>query len=213
MERYVSKLLWLTMTVLILGLTVFKAQAEEYRQHEAHEHGVAHMNVAVEDKNLYIEFVSPAANIVGFEHHPRTQAQKDAVQAAVKKLKSGALLFKLPPEARGQLVGSTVDTDIDHDARYASEAEHAHDHDNDKPHGNADMHGKDHHDGDEHEGERHSEFNAEYRFVCQTPEELAHIEVMLFQLFPGIEHIEVQILTDAGQTAQELTAQKSKIHL
>ena len=199
------------MTVLILGLTVFKAQAEEYRQHEAHEHGVAHMNVAVEDNNLYIEFVSPAANIVGFEHHPRTQTQKNAVQAAVEKLKSGTLLFKLPPEARGQLVGSTVDTDIDHDAHHASEAGHAHD--KDKLHGDDDMHGKDHHDGDDHDGERHSEFKAEYRFVCQKPEELAHIEVVLFQLFPGIEHIEVQILTGARQTAQELTAQKNKIRL
>ncbi len=34
---------------------------------------------------------------------------------------------------------------------------------------------------------------------------------MLFQAFPGIEHIEVQLLTGTGQSAEELTAEKNRI--
>jgi len=52
---------------------------------------------------------------------------------------------------------------------------------------------------------------AEYHFVCKKPEKLLSIDVMLFSVFPGIEQIKVQLLTDTKQTALELTAKKKKI--
>jgi len=76
-------------------------------------------------------------------------------------------------------------------------------------HGSEDSHDKDHHDAHGHEDKRHSEFKAKYQFSCDNPKALSHIEVNLFQAFPGIEHIEVQLLTEKRQTAQELT-QKEK---
>ena len=65
------------------------------------------------------------------------------------------------------------------------------------------------HDADKHES--HSEFKAEYHFVCKNPDRLSEIDVNLFHVFPGIEHIEVQLLTGTGQTALELTPKKKKI--
>jgi hypothetical protein len=186
--------------VLIFSGTV---QAEEKRHHEAHEHGVAHLNVAVEGDNIYIEFTSPAANIVGFEHHPRTNEQKDAVKDAVTKLQKGDALFLLTAKSDSQLVKSSVDTDIDKDAGHHSESEHAHE---EKEH-----YDKEHGEADEHE--RHSEFKAEYHFVCKKPDKLSQIDVKLFSIFPGIEHIEVQLLSKTKQTAMELTAKKNKIAL
>lgn len=76
----------------------------EHPAHGAHEHGVAHLNVAIEGDNLYIELISPAANIVGFEHHPRTEKQKTAVREAVKKLESVEKLFALSSGAVAKLV-------------------------------------------------------------------------------------------------------------
>jgi hypothetical protein len=78
--------------VIIFSGTI---QAEEKRLHGAHEHGVANLNIAVEGNNVYIEFTRSAANIVGFEHHPRTHEQKDAVKDAVEKLLKGDALFIL----------------------------------------------------------------------------------------------------------------------
>jgi hypothetical protein len=46
------------------------------------------MNVAFEENELYIELISPAASIVGFEHHPRSEAQKTAVKKATETLKA-----------------------------------------------------------------------------------------------------------------------------
>ena len=182
----------------------------ENRHHDAHVHGAASINVALEGKNLYIELISPAANIVGFEHHPRTQEQKSAVKKAIETLKAGEKLFALPPEAGGKLVKSMVQTDIEGDSGHKSEDEHLHKEvkNGKEDHGSKHRH-QDHREGDEHE--RHSEFKAEYHFICSKPEKLAHIDIMLFRSFPGIEHIEVQLLTDTQQTALELTGKMNKI--
>ena len=197
-------------TALVIAATIAftTVQAGEHRQHEAHEHGVAHLNVAVEGSDLTIELFSPAANIVGFEHPPRNQAQKDQVSEARKKLEAAQTLFQLPSKARGRLVRAMVDSDIDSDSTDALDAQHVH--------GQAEVHDEDEitsRDQNEHEHvqERHSDFKAEYHFICNQPEELAYLDVMLLRVFPGIERIEVQILTDTGQTAKELTAKDYRI--
>ena len=193
--------------VFVLCFISRAVYAEESHQHEAHEHGTARMNVAVEGNNVDIEFFSPAANIVGFEHHPRTHDQKEAVEDAVKKLQAGDALFAFSAESQCRLVKYHVDTDIDEDADHHSESEHAHD--EEKHHDQEEHHDKDHHDADEHE--RHSEFEAEYRFVCSKPERLSQIDVALFGVFPGIEHIEVQFISETKQTAMELTAKENRM--
>ncbi len=198
---------FLVVTLAIAQAIAFHAVwAGEHRQHGAHEHGVAHLNVAVEENNLVIELFSPAANIVGFEHPPKSEAQKTQVEEAREKLGAAEMLFKLPIQAQGRLVSSDVDTDIDSDsadASYHHEEAGIHDDEDEK-------FANDHHN-DGHVHERHSDFKARYQFFCNKPEKLAYLDVILFQIFPGIEHIEVQILTETGQSAKELTAQDYRI--
>ena len=64
MKRCSKILLGIILIVWAVGPNLSNIQAAEYRHHEAHEHGVAHMNVAFEGNELYIELISPAANIV-----------------------------------------------------------------------------------------------------------------------------------------------------
>ena len=206
----------LTFIIVGLGSSFSGTHAAETRHHEAHEHGVAHLNIAIEGNNVIIEFTSPAANIVGFEHHPRTQKQKDAVKNAVKKLKEGNVLFLLSADSKSRLAESRVDTDIGSHEDHESESEHAHEkeghHGEDEGHhGKEAKHDEEHSDADDHE--RHSEFEAKYHFVCKAPNKLSQIDVQLFQVFPGIEHIEVQLINETRQTGMELTAQKNKIAL
>jgi hypothetical protein len=212
MKRCLKILLSIIAIVCVVGPNLSNIQAAEFRHHEAHEHGVAHMNVAFEGNELYIELISPAANIVGFEHQPRTQEQKAAVKAAIKKLEAGEKLFELPSGVGGRLVKSKVHTDINNDSGHESDETKSHEHDvmSRKAGNEAEKHGhEDHQHGDANE--RHSEFKAEYHFVCKKPEKLAYVEVMLFSIFSGIEHIEVQLLTGNKQTAFELTTTKKKI--
>jgi hypothetical protein len=214
MERCQKILLSIIAIVCAVGPHLSNIQAAEYRHHQAHEHGVAHMNVAFEKNELYIELISPAANIVGFEHQPRTQEQKAAVQAAIKKLEAGEKLFAFPSGVGGRLVKSKVHTDINNDSGHQTDETKSHEHDEVSTHAGheAEKHGhEEHQHGDAHE--RHSEFKAEYHFVCKKPEKLAYVEVLLFSAFSSIEHIEVQLLTGTQQTALELTARETKITL
>ena len=221
MTRYAFKMFLILLTVATIGWLSIEAQAEEQHHHGAHVHGIAHLNVALEGKNLYMEFVSPAANIVGFEHAPRNQTQRDAIESARNTLKNVEAVFKLPPAAGARLVEASVVSEAEHDTHH--DAEHGREgedhHESEHGHEGEGHHeekaGKDHehHHADEHEGETHSDFKAVYRFSCQNPDKLATIEVRLFELFPGIEEIEVQVLTETKQTAMELTARKPKIRL
>ena len=196
--------------VFVLGFRLPYVHAGDQRHHEAHVHGVAHLNVAFEGNNLYIELSSPAANIVGFEHHPRTEEQKAAVKTAIETLEAGEKLFALPADTGGRVVKANVQTDVESESDHEPGQPCAHDHAESGKEAEVEKHRHgEGHEADDHE--RHSEFKAEYHFVCKTPQKLTQIEVSLFRIFPGIEHIEVQLLTDTKQTALELTAQKSKI--
>lgn len=221
MTRYAFKMLLVLLTGATIGWLSIEAQAEEHHHHGAHVHGIAHLNVALEGKNLYMEFVSPAANIVGFEHAPKNQAQREAVEAARETLKNAEAVFTLPPAAGARLVEASVVSEAEHNAHHDTEHGHEDEHHHASEHGHEgdDHHEKEvgkghaHHAEDDHAGEAHSDFRAEYRFVCQSPAKLTAIDVRLFEKFPGIEKIEVQLLTDTKQTALELTARKSKIRL
>jgi hypothetical protein len=75
------------------------------------------------------------------------------------------------------------------------ESDHGHEHDGQ---------GKDSH-------EQHSDISIEYRFHCKTPGKLKSIDVMLFKYFTKLQKIKVQVLTQARQTAVELTPENTKI--
>ena len=126
MKRCLKILLSIIAIVWAVGPNLSNIQAAEHRHHEAHEHGVAHMNVAFEGNELYIELISPAANIVGFEHQPRTQEQKAAVKAAIKKLEAGEKLFAFPSGAGDRLVKSKVHPDINSDSGHESDETKSH---------------------------------------------------------------------------------------
>ncbi len=210
---------------IMLTAVSSRTQAGEKRHHDAHVHGVAHLNAAVEGTRLHLEFSSPAANIVGFEHEPRTPEQKDGVRNAIEKLEDGSKLFIPSSEAQCRLSKSSVKTDIEHDAGHDEDADHEkehehkkdahhekeHEHEKDAHHEKGKDNDKEHHEENEDEHARHSEFHSEYQFVCKNPGKLSQMDVMLIQSFPGIEHIEVQLLTKTKQTAQELTAQSHRI--
>ena len=52
------------------------------RQHDSHAHGIGELNIVLEGNELAIELISPAANIVGFEHAPSNDEQKAALAQA-----------------------------------------------------------------------------------------------------------------------------------
>lgn len=205
--------------VALIGFPITCVSADGYREHGRHVHGIAHLNIAVEDSQLLIEFTSPAANIVGFEHHPRSSGEKEEIKQAIKRLKAGEKIFRTPDTSTCQLVQSGIETNIlEEDDNHADHHHNGHDHHSEFHHKNGHHthddhdHDEDHHDHahhDDHEhahGQHHADFTAEYQFKCRKSHPPKRINIQLFKLFPGIEEIKAQIITEQKQISVELSA-------
>jgi hypothetical protein len=179
-------------------------------QQSAHVHGFATINLAIDDEELQIEFVSPAESIVGFEYEPSTAAERKAVADANALLRNPAKLFVLPTSAGCELheVEAERHAEGDHD-EHAKHDEHG-DHDEDE-------HAK-HDEDDEHAhensgaGESHSEFHAHYHFDCKSTA-IETIDLRLFETWPRIEDIRWQALTPRGQIGGNIDASDPLIRL
>lgn len=79
-----------------------------FEDHHAHEHGAATLNVAAEGQRLSIEFASPAVNVVGFEHAPRSEAERAAAKKAESLLRDAGKAFGLPAAADCRTVASEL---------------------------------------------------------------------------------------------------------
>ena len=106
-------------------------------QQAAHVHGIATLNLAMEGDELEIEFVSPAGNIVGFEHEAVTAAERRAIRDAIEQLRKGNELFDLPLAASCSL--RVAEVEHDHGEEEKGEDGHGHDaeHDDHDEHGHA----------------------------------------------------------------------------
>ena len=192
----------------LIGLTLLGSavQANSLEEGDAsgtslavHQHGVAELNLALDGKHLELEFISPAANIMGFEHAARTAAEEQKVQQAIKKLQQAGQLFALTAAADCRLgrveVASTTDTD-EHSDEHGEHGEHDHD--------------KEHHEHDEAGGD-HSDLRMHYYYQCLQPKQLNGLDVLMFKAFPAIEKIHLQLITPQTQQGKLLTPDNPRV--
>lgn len=171
--------------VMAMYTTTFAyANENEHRGHESHEHGVAQLNLAQDGRSLHMELESPAMNIVGFEHMPRNSEQHAAVEHAVAQLEKGDELFRFSAAASCRLIEAKVESSL------------------------MDRNHEEHEAGAE---DSHSDFDVSYQFSCSQPGQLRKLEVTLFKLFPALEELEVQLISDRGQKQAHLTPSNSSL--
>jgi hypothetical protein len=87
------------LAVLLVTAPAFAADRTAPQQHPAHHHGAASLQVSLEGQMLQIAFDGPADNLLGFEHAPRNDAQKQTVARAEQQLKQPTQLFATPAAA------------------------------------------------------------------------------------------------------------------
>lgn len=151
----------------------------------AHVHGLGRLDLAQEGPEIHLGLEVPAASLIGFEHAPRRDVERAALEKAVAALKDGPALFRLTEAARCTLAEVAVESALLEPSN-----------------GSAD------HDQDQGQGpvaEGHADILAEYRFVCADPAALTEVRVMLFERFPALERLQAQLVTDRGQAGAELT--------
>jgi hypothetical protein len=163
--------------------------------HEAHVHGLARMNLAVDGQEVEIELDSPLANFVSFEHEPETDAQKQEVRKMASTLRKAEALFILPAEAKCRLEKVSLESGAIGDDLLSpgkpGQAEHEHER----------------HDGHSHDG--HGDIEAEISFICLEPKKLNNMTVDLFRAFPDLHKVEVQMITSGKQGAAELVPESN----
>jgi len=197
---------WLNAVGLACLLAAGPAGAER-RDHEAHVHGSAAMDVAALGSDVEISLRSPAMNIVGFEHAPRTDEQHARLDDAVAGLRDGAALFGF-----GNAGCALREVEVHHE--YEADG-HGHDEHEDHEHDDDHAGHEDGTDGNEHEDGHgdapHSEIRAHYEFACEGG--VTRLATTLFERFPRTESLRVQFLTDDAQGAQTLTAESPVLRL
>lgn len=92
----------LALTILVFALAASpNVSAED--DHDAHVHGAVILNVALEGDVLVAETDAPALHVVGFEHAPRSQAERATIVAADRWLAGGRDILGVPRSANCRL--------------------------------------------------------------------------------------------------------------
>ena len=185
------------------------AEGNGHESHQAHIHGVAEMTMILQNNEFLINFESPSANIVGFEHQPETNEQNNAINAAILDLQDPTNWLQFDG-GDCNLLSSTADTNLRSDHAVEEHSDHADeehsDHADEEHSDHADEEHSDHagEEHSEHATETHTEFTAEYHYACDRSDNLESAIISLQSNYPNIEHIVVQWIVNGKQGATEL---------
>jgi hypothetical protein len=160
----------------LLLVAVLGVAATAHAKEGAHVHGLVRLNVAIDAKTLTVQLEAPLDSLLGFEHRPRTAAQKQAADALLKQMNDSTALIR--PEAAALCKASKVT--VESETLQST-----------KPAGDKD--------------EEHADLDASFEFTCQQPDKLTFIEIGFFDAFKRIQKIEVQVAGGPkGQSKQTL---------
>jgi len=176
------------------------------------------LNIAIDAESVYIEFEAPWDNLVGFEHAPSTDEQREKVEAAMLLLKSPEKLFVFDG---GDCTVSEVTIEQTMEGAEHHDEESEGEHHDEKSEGES--HNDEHHDdeakehGDEHsgdaDGESHSAVFSQYRFDCADIAALSSLDVQIFKQWEGFEELDVQLIGPSGASSAELSANETSLDL
>ncbi len=221
MRKKISATLFFLLS-LCINPVVYSGDSSK-KQHGAHVHGEAVLNLALEGKSVLVELQTPAANILGFEHQPATAEQRNAVDRAVQMLEKHATVFQFDAGACRQTSLEmespfTDDGEDHHDDGHAHKHDHSHHHDHAHKHDH-DAHHHDktdsgHKESEHHkEHDSHSEFHIVYHLTCAKPQAISAVEVTVFKHFSGFETVRVQWVGASGQGMQKASQSQTRVSL
>jgi hypothetical protein len=169
------------------------------RSAESHQHGGAELTLVLEGNLVTAEFETPLYNLLGFEHAPKTAAQREAVDAAKEALSKGERMLSIGSDA-----GCVAETDLSGleifpESVSDDKSDHDHDH--------AAAENDDGHD------RGHRDLRVTYKFECASPAALDRVDIGLFDAFPLMETLEVVYLGPDAQRQYTLDRRKTALTL
>jgi len=153
----------------------------------AHQHGQAQLQLAVSGDRIEAILLSPAHNLLGFEHEPRTDEQRETVTQVNRWLRNTPLANTEDGSCSVHSASVHHGEPSDHDT--------GHDHDSD----HHDEHGHHH---DEHSG--HSDFEVTQVLDCPDLDAAGTLTSPLMAQFPNLQLLDIVWVGPAGQGAVRL---------
>ena len=152
----------------------------------AHVHGLMRMDIAVEKSTLTLQLDAPLDSLLGFERAPRTAAERQTADALLTRMNAdAAALFKPSAAAGCALTQAHVESAALQATAPASPAT----------------------------GGEHADLDASYEFRCAHPDQLNALEIGLFDAFPRLQKIEVQVAGTKLQSKQTLQRPNKQVTL
>lgn len=145
-----------------------------HAEHAAHVHGEARLQLVMEADTLEMELQAPAQDVVGFEHAPENEQERQQVTDTITRLKDGKALFRFDGT---DCVLQNAQAAL-HDSKGG-----------------------------------HTEFHSHYRFHCEQPDKLRHIEVQLASAFSRISQIHAEWILGSRQGARTLGKNNHRIEV
>lgn len=163
-------------------------------QQQPHQHGHATLQMGIENNRIDLILISPAQNLLGFEHQPRTRQQEQTLQKARLWLTTQTLVT--PNIGHCTLKSASVDfsvkaTDQDH---------HNHNHDDD-------------HEADSETNSEHANIEVSQILNCAGVDLSRGFITPLINQFPEIQALRVEWVTNNGQGSVELNTPNNQFQL
>jgi hypothetical protein len=154
----------------------------------AHVHGIATLQVAVDEKIMTLEFSGPLDNLLGFEHVPHNAKQKAAVKKMADDLNKPEQFFIPTAEAQCTLQSVKLDSLV-LEPKAAQDKK-----------------------SPQHEEERgHADIDGEFVFACKQIGKLHDLEVKLFDAYPNLHKLKVEVATLKKQSSAQLTTEQRRV--
>ena len=144
-------------------------------QQKAHVHGFVTLNIAVQGGQLSVQLEAPLDSLLGFEHRPRTDAQRKAAEAALAVINKPQDWLRPDAAAQCMLMRTNVQAGALQPATKADA----------RP-------------------DEHADLDASIDFNCAAPGQLKALDLGLFDAFPRINRIDAQVAGASGQLKQTL---------
>lgn len=195
-------------SVMLLATSLGLAHAQIERQHGAHVHGEATGALAIDGQTLTLQLDFPGFNLVGFEHAPRDENQRQALDRAIDVLARGQWLVADPQAQCGP--SDVALTPVGFGAEVLGGHHNGDDHHHNHSHSHSHSHNHSHNHDHDHD-HNHARFEINATMECANVSAMRWLEMDVFGAFPNNEKVVVDVLTETNVFQATLTPNRTKI--
>ena len=163
----------------------------------AHQHGHAELQIAIDTNSADVFLRSPAYNLLGLEHQPRTKQQHQQL-ADLEQWAASTPLINIEDGS------CNVEEAIFHSS-WPKASSHQESHAHDREH-------HEHEDQDNRE-HGHSDIEITQSLTCDGLADHQTLATPLMDRFPALEHLDVQWIGPGGQGATRLEAGEQQFRI